>query len=48
MKEWVMVTANGFEEDDDFKTWVQQGGKFALTLPEKQDSNFEKIRYNAW
>jgi TfoX/Sxy family transcriptional regulator of competence genes len=35
MKGWVMVSAGGYESDDDLNDWIQQGLDFALTLPPK-------------
>lgn len=35
MKGWVMVAPEGCAEDEDLRSWVQQGVDFALTLPAK-------------
>jgi TfoX/Sxy family transcriptional regulator of competence genes len=35
MKGWVMVTAEGYEDDADLKDWVGKGVNFSLTLPPK-------------
>ena len=35
MKGWVMVSADGYEEDAALRSWVEQGLAFALTLPVK-------------
>ena len=35
MKGWVMVSAGGYESDDELNDWIQQGLDFALTLPPK-------------
>jgi hypothetical protein len=35
MKGWVMVTAEGYSDDEKLKEWVGRGVDFALTLPAK-------------
>ena len=35
MRGWVMVGPEGTSSDDNLYTWVEQGIKFALTLPPK-------------
>lgn len=35
MKGWIMVTPDGYESDGDLESWVQQGARFALSLPPK-------------
>ncbi len=35
MRGWVMVDPEGTSSDDNLPTWVEQGIKFALTLPPK-------------
>jgi TfoX/Sxy family transcriptional regulator of competence genes len=35
MKGWVVVTAEGYESDDDLLDWVHQGIAFAASLPPK-------------
>ncbi len=32
MKGWIVVTPEGYESDDDLRTWVQQGVDLAMTL----------------
>lgn len=36
MTGWVVVTAEGYEADEDLEMWVRQGVEYALTLPVKQ------------
>lgn len=35
MKNWVQVTAEGYESDEALTNWVRQGVEFALSLPAK-------------
>lgn len=35
MKGWVMVSAAGYEADEDLEDWVRRGREFARSLPEK-------------
>jgi len=35
MKVWVVVLAEGYEANGDLKAWVQQGVRYALSLPAK-------------
>ena len=35
MKGWVVVTPPGYEDEKDLADWVQEGVKFALSLPPK-------------
>jgi TfoX/Sxy family transcriptional regulator of competence genes len=35
MTGWVVVTAEGYEADEDLEAWVAQGMAYALTLPAK-------------
>jgi TfoX/Sxy family transcriptional regulator of competence genes len=35
MRGWVVVTAPGYEADEDLAAWVERGVDFALTLPAK-------------
>ncbi|MBW2204179.1 MAG: TfoX/Sxy family protein [Deltaproteobacteria bacterium] len=35
MKGWVVVLAEGYEANGDLKAWVQQGVRYALSLPAK-------------
>jgi TfoX/Sxy family transcriptional regulator of competence genes len=35
MKGWVVVTAAGYEADEDLRAWVERGVEFALSLPAK-------------
>ncbi len=35
MPGWVLVAPEGVESDQDLEGWVQQGLRFALTLPAK-------------
>ena len=35
MKGWVVVIPEGYEANGDLKAWVQQGGRYALSLPAK-------------
>jgi hypothetical protein len=35
MRGWVVVSAEGFETDDDFGAWVMQGVVFAEAMPAK-------------
>jgi hypothetical protein len=35
MKGWVVVTAKGYEADENLREWVQQGVEYALGLPPK-------------
>lgn len=35
MKGWVMVSPEGFEDDEDLLKWTQRGVRYALSLPPK-------------
>jgi hypothetical protein len=35
MRGWVSVAPDGYESDEDLDAWVQQGVKYALSLPAK-------------
>ena len=35
MKGWAIVEHDGYVVDDDLKSWVEEGVKFALSLPPK-------------
>ena len=35
MKGWVMVSCEGYESDKDLAGWIQQGLRYALSLPPK-------------
>jgi hypothetical protein len=35
MKGWIMVSAGGYESDEDLQKWVEEGVEFALSLPPK-------------
>lgn len=35
MKGWIMVSAGGYESDEDLQEWVEEGVEFALSLPPK-------------
>jgi len=35
MKGWIMVSSDGYEDDEDLSRWVRRGADFAATLPPK-------------
>lgn len=35
MKGWVSVAPEGFETDEEFESWVDQGAAYAMSLPPK-------------
>ena len=35
LKGWVMLSAEGYESDEDLDGWVSRGRDFARSLPEK-------------
>ena len=35
MTGWALVTSDGIASDDDLKSWVRRGAKFAASLPPK-------------
>jgi hypothetical protein len=35
MTGWIVVTAKGYEGDDDLNSWVRRGVEFARSLPVK-------------